>query len=82
MWKNKSFGTVLLLSAALFLVGSCKKLDELKNPLDGFKLYINYDIFDTFLSFRFIDSESGALISTTSVNMEIGGQETCDRRGT
>jgi hypothetical protein len=49
----------LLICILLF---SCNKFDNLKSPIDGFKAIINYDIFNTFLSFRFIDAETGNLI--------------------
>ena len=52
---------------------SCNKIDDLKNPLDGFKVYINYDIFDTFITFRFIDTATNEIISKKDVLNTISG---------
>ena len=64
--------TIFLLS--LLFIASCGKFDDLKTPLDGFKIYINYDIFDTFISFRFVDTATGELIGTTDVKATISGE--------
>ena len=49
----------------LIMVFSCINLSDLKSPIDGIKILINYDIFDTFVSFRFVDSATGELIGGT-----------------
>jgi len=73
MKKYSLYQKLLISVLSLLFVTSCGKFDDLKNPLDGFKIYINYDIFDTFLSFRFIDTATGDLISTTDVTATISG---------
>ncbi len=74
----KKINNILPILLSFFLmVSSCGKLDEVKNPLDGFKLIIDYDIFNTFISFRFIDTSTGELIGATdgsSVAVSITGQ--------
>ena len=70
---RKIFPLVLTLALTM---GACMKLDEVNNPLEGFKLIIDYDIFNTFISFRFVDSSSGELIGThdqSSVTITIKG---------
>lgn len=65
-----------LLLISIGLAGSCINFSELKSPLDGIKLIINYNIFNTFLSFSFVDSETGALIGATgtaNVAVKISG---------
>jgi len=55
---------------------SCMNLSELKSPVDGIKILINYNIFKTFLSFRFVDSATGSLIGGTGsekVTAQISG---------
>jgi len=64
-----------LLAVLLFCL-SCGQFDELKSPIDGFKLMINYDIFNTFLSFRFIDAATGKGIGSANdekVNLKFSG---------
>jgi hypothetical protein len=73
MKKYNLYQRLLISLLSLLFIASCGKFDDLKNPLDGFKIYINYDIFDTFLSFRFIDTATGQLISTTDVRATIQG---------
>ena len=53
---------ILIIVASGTFLFACNKFDELKSPLNGFKVVIDYDIFDTFVSFRFIDAASGELI--------------------
>ena len=70
-----------LISLQLFLIilimmFSCMRLSELKSPVDGLKLLVNYDIFKTFLSFRYVDAATGSLIGATGtekVKVEILG---------
>lgn len=65
----------------LFVVGllltiSCSQFDELRSPVDGLKVMINYDIFHSFLSFRFVDAATGTLIGTADdekVKVQITG---------
>jgi hypothetical protein len=63
-FKNKYLRIQLSL-IVLILTFSCINLSELKSPIDGLKILINYDIFDTFVSFRFVDSATGELIGGT-----------------
>ena len=53
----------LFLIAILF--SSCMHLSDLKSPLEGIKVLVNYNIFKTFLSFRFVDSVTGLPIGQT-----------------
>lgn len=55
---------------------SCMKFDDLKSPVDGLKILINYDIFETFISFRFVDSATGELIGASdnqNVKLTVSG---------
>lgn len=61
MKKTKYIISVLLCSILLWVV-SCSKFDELKSPVDGFNVILNYDVFETFISLRFIDAPTGKLI--------------------
>ena len=47
------------------LLSSCIHLSDLKSPLEGIKVLVNYNIFKTFLSFRFVDSVTGLPIGQT-----------------
>jgi len=51
-----------LLMVGILLVLTCCRFDELKSPIDGFKMLLNYDIFNSFLSFRFVDAATGSVI--------------------
>ena len=73
MKKNNLYQKLVIFLLALLFIASCGKFDDLKNPLDGFKIYINYDIFDTFISFRFVDTATGELIGTADVKATING---------
>ena len=73
MKKYNLYQRLLISLLSLLFIASCGKFDDLKNPLDGFKIYINYDVFDTFISFRFVDTATGELIGTTDVNAAISG---------
>lgn len=62
--------------AGLLLVWSCVNFADLKSPLNGIKLLINYNIFNTFLSFSFVDAATGAPIGATdnqTVEVQISG---------
>jgi len=52
----------LLVVCMSIIIISCSHFDELKSPIDGFKVKINYDIFNSFLSFRFVDAATGSVI--------------------
>ena len=68
--------TVQLGLVGLLLASSCVNFSDIKSPLDGIKLMINYNIFNTFLSFTFIDAASGAPIGATdnqAVEVQISG---------
>lgn len=73
--KFIQFIPVIFLS---FLLGtfSCNKFDELKSPVDGFNVILNYDIFETFVTIRFVDAPTGELIGAKNdekVKIEITG---------
>ena len=75
---KKSISILSIVLSLLLVFGSCSKLDEVKNPLDGFKLIIDYDIFNTFFSFRFMDGGTGELIGSTdetSVTITVTGED-------
>ncbi|MEA1875643.1 MAG: hypothetical protein U9N86_02150 [Bacteroidota bacterium] len=58
---------------SLVLLIACQDFD----PMDGVKIIINYDLFETFVSFRFVDAETGKLIGAedlTQVQAEFGGK--------
>lgn len=65
--KNRysRFLRLKLLLVCLLLGFSCINLSELKSPVDGIKVLINYNIFNTFLSFRFVDAATGTPIGAT-----------------
>lgn len=66
---------LFILGFALIL--SCSRFDDLKSPIDGLKVLINYDIFETFLSFRFVDAASGSVIGSADdekVKLNIAGE--------
>ncbi|NOY95468.1 MAG: hypothetical protein GXO81_03655 [Chlorobi bacterium] len=76
--KLKKLHIVSITLSFLLALGACSNLNEVKNPLDGFKLIVNYDIFETFVSFRFIDTGTGGLLGVSdgsSVNVTIGGED-------
>lgn len=65
-----------LFVVGIFLTISCSQFDDLRSPVDGLKVMINYDIFHSFLSFRFVDAASGSLIGTVDdekVKVQITG---------
>jgi len=64
---------IKLLFLSILLFASCGKFNDVKNPLDGFKIILNYDIFDTFISLRFIDTGTNKIISTNDVTATISG---------
>ncbi len=71
---SKSVRFQLVLTALLF--SSCIHLSDLKSPLEGIKVLVNYNIFKTFLSFRFVDSVTGLPIGQTGsekVKVQITG---------
>ncbi len=51
-----------LVGIFILLTFSCVRFDDLKSPVDGLKVMIDYNIFNTFLSFRFVDAATGNLI--------------------
>jgi len=53
------FRKILLIFSFVLLAG-CQDFD----PMNGVKIIINYDLFETFVSFRFVDAETGYLIGT------------------
>lgn len=58
---------------SLVLLIACQDFD----PMDGVKIIINYDLFETFVSFRFVDAETGKLIGAedlTQVQAEFEGK--------
>lgn len=63
--SNRNIIWIIILSLLTGTI-SCNKFDELKSPVDGFKVILNYDIFSTFLTFRFIDAPSGELIGASN----------------
>ncbi|MCK5820558.1 MAG: hypothetical protein KAH17_01685 [Bacteroidales bacterium] len=66
------FKRISLIFSLVFLM-ACQDFD----PMDGVKIIINYDLFETFVSFRFVDAETGELIGTkdlTQVQAEFGGK--------
>ena len=67
---------ILSVLVCLILAGSCINFSDLKSPLDGIKLMINYNIFNTFLSFTFVDAATGTPIGATNnetVDVQISG---------
>ena len=71
---NKFVRIQLILIA--ILLSSCIHLSDLKSPLEGIKVLVNYNIFKTFLSFRFVDSVTGLPIGQTGsekVKVQITG---------
>ncbi len=65
-----------LVLVSLLLVCSCVNFSDVKSPLDGIKLMINYNIFNTFLSLTFVDAATGTPIGATNnetVNVKISG---------
>lgn len=70
----KFIGIQLLITA--LILSSCSRLSDLKSPLEGVKILINYNIFKTFLSFQFVDSATGVPIGQTGsekVMIQISG---------
>ena len=72
----RQFHRFQLVLICLILTGSCINFSDIKSPLDGIKLMINYNIFNTFLSFTFVDAATGTPIGTTgnqTVDVQISG---------
>lgn len=76
--KVKSiFFRIKLLVFSLLIIFSCVKIDDIKSPIEGFKILIDYNIFDTFISFRFVDAATGNLIGSKDdekVRLSISGK--------
>ena len=65
MMQRKIIHIALFFLLSIFFGSiSCNKFDELKSPVEGFNLILNYDIFETFISLRFIDAPTGELIGS------------------
>jgi hypothetical protein len=79
---TKIFKTGLFLSfALLILLPGCKKV---KDPTEGAKLIVDYNLIQTSYSIKFSDAATGSIINDATVNITVTGQDkedVCDITG-
>lgn len=76
MHKSKRNIVWIIILSLLAGTISCNKFDDLKSPVDGFNIILNYDIFNTFITIRLIDAPTGELIGASNdekVEVNISG---------
>jgi hypothetical protein len=73
--------SLLFLVSMILFGGACKKA---KDPTDGAKLIIDYNLIQTSWSLKFTDAATGAIINNSTVEVTVSGQnkdDVCDITG-